>query len=80
MQHTNLTYLPSQVDVLYFSHFFFVSKKRGKFVTATYQRRLVEMAYVPATFYIRTALGAVRCASKVFLTFLFSNKKVGIQF
>jgi len=60
---------------------FLVSKNgSGKFVTTTYQRRLVEMAEVSVTFDMRSALGDVRCASKVFLTFLFSSKEVGIQF
>jgi len=38
------------------------------------------MAEVSVTFDMRSALGDVRCASKVFLTFLFSSKEVGIQF
>jgi len=40
----------------------------------------VEMADVPVTFDMRSALGDVRCASKAFLTFLFSNKEAGTQF
>jgi hypothetical protein len=40
----------------------------------------VEMSFVHATSYVRTALGDDYDVNKLFLTYLFSNKEVGIQF
>jgi hypothetical protein len=51
-----------------------------KNVISTYQRRLMEMQYVAATSYGRNALGDDGVANKLFLTYLFGSKEVGIQF
>ena len=51
-----------------------------KSVISTYQRRLVEMPYVPRTSYRRVSLGDDGDANKLFLTYLFSDKDLGIQF
>jgi hypothetical protein len=49
-------------------------------VITEYQRRLINMPYVPATTYGRAALGKDGVANELFLTFLFSDKEVGVQF
>ena len=51
-----------------------------KSVISTYQRRLMEMPYVPKTSYGRASLGDDGEANKLFLTFLFSDTDLGIQF
>jgi hypothetical protein len=51
-----------------------------KAVISTYHRRLMEMPYVPKISYGRTSLGDDSEANKLFLTFLFSDMDVGIQF
>jgi hypothetical protein len=45
-----------------------------------YQRRLINMPYVPATTHGRAALGKDGVANELFLTFLVSDKEVGVQF
>jgi hypothetical protein len=45
-----------------------------------YQRRVVNMPYVPAKTCGRAALGKDGFANELFLTFLFSDKEVGAQF
>jgi hypothetical protein len=45
-----------------------------------YQRRLINMPYVPAISYGRAALGKDGVANELFLTFLLSDKEVGVQF
>ena len=50
-----------------------------KSVISTYQRRLVEMPYVP-TSYRRASLGGDGDANKLFLTYLHNDKDLGIQF
>ena len=45
-----------------------------------YQDKLREMPYVPKTSYQRDSLGYCGDANKTFLTFLFSNRDIGIQF
>jgi hypothetical protein len=49
-------------------------------VISSYQRRLMEMLYVPRTSYGRASLGDDGEANKLFLTFLFSDTDFGIQF
>jgi hypothetical protein len=44
------------------------------------QDKLREMPYVPKTSYQRDSLGFCGYANKTFLTFLFSNSAIGIQF
>jgi hypothetical protein len=51
-----------------------------KSVISTFQRRLMEMLCVPKTSYRRAWLGDDGEANKVFLTFLFSDTDLGIQF
>ena len=41
----------------------------------TYQRRLLDMSYVLSTSYAQAALGQDGVANKMFLTFLFGDKK-----
>jgi hypothetical protein len=67
------------------SFVFKVSKKINKMegiksVIRTYQRRLMEMPYVATTSYGRIALGDDGDANKLFLTYLFGDKQVGLQF
>ena len=45
-----------------------------------YQRRIVEMSYVPKRSYGHSAVGINGPVNMVFLTFLFSDKDQGIQF
>jgi hypothetical protein len=40
----------------------------------------MEMPYVPAAYYERTALGDDCDVNKLFLRYLFSDKEVGIEF
>ena len=49
-------------------------------VIKEYQDKLREMPYVPKTSYQRDSLGYCGDANNTFLTFLFSNRDVGIQF
>jgi hypothetical protein len=49
-------------------------------VISEYQRRLINMPYVPETTYGRAALGKDVVANDLFLMFLFSDKEVGVQF
>jgi hypothetical protein len=49
-------------------------------VIKEYQDKLREMPYVPKTSYQRDSLGYSGDANKTFLTFLFSNRDIGIQF
>jgi len=51
-----------------------------KSVISTYQRHVMEMPYVPKTSYGRASLGDDSEANKLFLTFLFSDMDLGIQF
>jgi hypothetical protein len=51
-----------------------------KTVISNYQRRLMVMPYVPKTSYRCASLGDDGEANKLFLTFLFSDTDVGIQF
>ena len=51
-----------------------------KSVISTYQRLLMERRYVPKTFYGRALLGDDGEVNKLFLTFLFSDTDLGIQF
>jgi hypothetical protein len=51
-----------------------------KSVISTYQRRLMEMPYVPKTSYGRASLGDDGQANKLVFTFLFSDMDTGIQF
>jgi hypothetical protein len=48
-------------------------------VIKEYQRRLINMAYVPATTFGRAAPGKDGAANELFLTFLFSDE-VCVQF
>ena len=49
-------------------------------VIKAYQDKLREMPYVPKTSYQRDSMGYCGDANKTFLTFLFSNSSIGIQF
>jgi hypothetical protein len=60
--------------------FVFETVDEIKSVISTYQRRLMEMPYVPSTSYGRASLGDDGEANKLFLTFLFSDTDLGIQF
>jgi hypothetical protein len=51
-----------------------------KSVISTYQQRLMEMPYVPQKSYGRASLGDDGEVNKLFLTFIFSNADLGIQF
>ena len=51
-----------------------------KSVISTYQRRLMEVPYVPKTSYGRASLGDDGEANKLFLMFLSSDMDIGIQF
>jgi len=60
--------------------FVFETVDEIKSVISTYQRRLMEMPYVPKTSYERTSLGDDGETKKLFLTFLFSDTDLVIQF
>jgi len=60
--------------------FVFETVDEIKSVFSTYQRRLMEMPYVPKTSYGRASLGDDCEANKLFLTSLFSATDLGIQF
>jgi hypothetical protein len=45
-----------------------------------YQDRLREMPYVPKSSFERDSLGFSGEANKLFLTFLYSNHAIGVQF
>jgi len=45
-----------------------------------YQQRIMEVPYVPKRSYGRSAIGINGVVNMVFLTFLFSDKDLGIQF
>jgi hypothetical protein len=47
-------------------------------VITQYQRRLINIPYLPATTYGRAALGKDGVANELFLTLLFSDKDVGV--
>jgi hypothetical protein len=47
---------------------------------SSYQQRLITLPSVPATSYGRATLGEEGVANKLFLTFVFSDKNVGIDF
>ena len=49
-------------------------------VIELYQRRLNSKPYVPSATFGSATLGANGVANKLFLTFLFSNSEVGVQF
>jgi hypothetical protein len=49
-------------------------------VIKEYQNKLREMPFVPKTLYQRDSLGYCGDANKNFLTFLFNNSAIGIQF
>jgi len=51
-----------------------------KSVISTYQRRLMEVPYVPKTSYLCASLRDGGEANKLFLTFLFSDTNSGIHF
>jgi hypothetical protein len=51
-----------------------------KQIISEYQRRLSEMPHVNKRSYGHSAVGINGCVNMVFLTFLFSNKDLGIQF
>ena len=45
-----------------------------------YQDKMREMPYVPKTSFQRESLGFCGKANKLFLTFLFSNRAIGLRF
>ena len=49
-------------------------------IISEYQQRIVAMPYVPKRSYGHSALGINGVVNMVFLTFLFSDKDLGIQF
>ena len=49
-------------------------------ITKEYQDRLRKMSYVPKTSYRRDSLGYRGDANKLFLTFVFSDHAISIQF
>jgi len=60
--------------------FVFETVDEIKSVISTYQRRLMEMPYVPKTSYGCASLGDDDEANKLFLTLLVSDTDLGIQF
>jgi len=54
--------------------------ERMKQIISEYQRRIVEMPYVPKRSHGHSAVGINGSANLSFLTFLFSDKDLGIQF
>ena len=53
---------------------------RIKEIISEYQRRLVEMPFVPKRSYGHSVVGINGCVNAGFLTFLFSDKDLGFQF
>jgi hypothetical protein len=51
-----------------------------KYVISKYQQRLMEMPFVPPSTFGRATLGDDDDANKLFLTYLFIDKELGIQF
>ena len=51
-----------------------------KQIISEYQRRIVEMSYMPKGSYGLSAVGINGYVNMVFLAFLFSDKDLGIQF
>ena len=51
-----------------------------KEIISEYQRRIVEMPFVPKRSYGHCAVGSNGCVKAGFLTFLFSDKDLGIHF
>ena len=51
-----------------------------KQIISKYQRRIVEMSFVPKRSYSHSAVGINGSVNMVFLTFLFSDKDLGIEF
>jgi hypothetical protein len=50
------------------------------YTNSRYQQRLITLPSVPATSYGHATLGEEERANKLFITFLFSKKNVGIEF
>jgi hypothetical protein len=51
-----------------------------KCVVSKYQQRLMEMPFVPRSSFGRASLGKDGEANKLFVTYLFSDMDLGIQF